>query len=373
MKYFLLFSLLFPFQALLSQIVIEITPSDSVCYRDSVTIVSTLENPVSGKIGYQWQKNFIDYPGATDSVFIIQKMSLTDVGYYSCILLIDNLPADTSETVFLYMHPRMKVDTIFRFNDLGCYSECKGQFKTAISGGTPFSVYPPYIYEWGGGKSQDTIVFGLCPNSYTLTVTDSMGCSIDTAYLVDYLKSPKVDFKFSPRDTIYLTNPVITIAFADSMRPLISNWTWEFGDSAKLANENPVTHVYEGSGSKKVKLKYTDLNGCDTVYEHELTVKVAELDIPNVFTPNGDTRNDKFEIRLKGESKTEDFRQAYLSNEFEVFDRWGRKVFSKDNYKSEDWDGGNLSDGTYFYVLRCVSYWGNDNYHGAVTILRGNK
>jgi gliding motility-associated-like protein len=267
----------------------------------------------------------------------------------------------------------MNVDTIYRYNDLGCYSECKGQFKTAISGGTPFSVYPPYIYEWGGGKSQDTIVFGLCPNSYTLTVTDSAGCSIDTAYLVDFLKSPKVDFKFSPRDTIYLTNPVITIAFADSMRPLISNWTWEFGDSAKLANENPVTHVYEGSGPKKVKLKYTDRNGCDTIYEHELTVKVAELEIPNVFTPNGDTRNDKFEIRLKGESKTEDFRQAYLSNEFEVFDRWGRKVFSKDNYRSEDWDGGNLSDGTYFYVLRCVSYWGNDNYHGAVTILRGNK
>ena len=33
-----------------------------------------------------------------------------------------------------------------------------------------------------------------------------------------------------------------------------------------------------------------------------------------------------------------------------------------------DWDGDNLPDGTYFYVLECVGKYRNDRYQGAVMI-----
>lgn len=370
MKYPLLFFITLFCYTGFGQVTIEIKPSDTIiCFRDSIAFESLITGSFTGTLAYQWQKNSGNINGATDSIYSIPVAKEADTGFYRCILFLNGVVADTSNTSRVRMHPPMKIDLLKRMNPLGCHDECKGQFNAYISGGTRFTASPYYIYEWGGGKSQDTAVFGLCPNTYTFKVTDSMGCVRDTNYLVDYLKSPKILIKFSPRDTVYLTNPTVVISFADSMRSKIMNWTWEFGDSAKAVNINPVTHIYDGSGEKKVKLKYTDLNGCDTVMQKTLTVKVAELEIFNVFTPNGDLKNDRFEIRLKGEAKTRDYREAWLSNEFEVFDRWGRRVYHQENYKSEDWDGDHLSDGVYYYILKCQSQWGTDVFRGSVTIL----
>jgi gliding motility-associated-like protein len=241
-----------------------------------------------------------------------------------------------------------------------------------VSGGTQFKNYPPYIYEWGGGFSQDTIVFGLCRGHYTLKVTDSLFCSIDTSYFVDALKSPKVDFEFLPRDTIYLTNPNVQVFFSDTARPYMTNWTFDFGDSTIIPNLNPSSHTYARTGTFPVRLKFTDTNGCDTVITHDLVVKVAELQITNLLTPNGDLSNDSFKIKMidPGADPNIDFSEAYLSNEFVVFDRWGKKVFDKKGFKSEGWDGANLSDGTYFYILKCHGQYSDEVFKGSVTILR---
>ena len=93
------------------------------------------------------------------------------------------------------------------------------------------------------------------------------------------------------------------------------------------------------------------------------------MDVPNLFTPNGDQINDKFAIQLKDDRK-KDYREAYLGSELLVYDRWGRKVFNEVDYKSEDWDGERLSDGTYFYILKCTGQFGDDVLKGSVTILR---
>ena len=77
-----------------------------------------------------------------------------------------------------------------------------------------------------------------------------------------------------------------------------------------------------------------------------------------------------FEITIKGNA-TADWREAYISNEFIVLDRWGKKVYQQTNYRSGEWDGANLSDGTYFYILKCQGQFGDDVFKGAITILRG--
>jgi gliding motility-associated-like protein len=93
-----------------------------------------------------------------------------------------------------------------------------------------------------------------------------------------------------------------------------------------------------------------------------VTVKPLILDIPNVFTPNGDGKNDRFEIP---------YADIYISNEIVIFNRWGERVFSKSDYLN-DWDGGQMPDGTYYYVLRCVGYFREDVFKGAITILGSN-
>lgn len=62
--------------------------------------------------------------------------------------------------------------------------------------------------------------------------------------------------------------------------------------------------------------------------------------IPNVFTPNGDGRNDTFVIDYKGSEGLD----------LTIFNRWGAEVYRNTNYQN-NWDGGLLNEGTYYYLV----------------------
>lgn len=88
---------------------------------------------------------------------------------------------------------------------------------------------------------------------------------------------------------------------------------------------------------------------------------VTDLIIPNVFTPNADGKNDTFNIPGL---------ERYPENELSIFNRWGSAVLEKKPYKN-DWDGSQLSEGTYFYLLKVKmanNTW--EVYKGFVTIIR---
>ena len=85
-------------------------------------------------------------------------------------------------------------------------------------------------------------------------------------------------------------------------------------------------------------------------------VVVDSLAIPNVFTPNGDEFNARFEIdqRLTGSGLV-------------IYNRWGKEVYQSSNYQN-DWDGGDVPAGVYFYELSgayCI-----DKKRGTLSILR---
>jgi len=370
MKYISIALLLFSGITAAGQITCTIRPSDTiVCFRDSVAFTTFVAGYGPDTVTYYWQKNLTNMPGKTDTVLMIPSVDLGDTAFYRCI--VKNGPDSAiSNTAHLRMHPKMNFDTLYRYNELGCPGICKGQFKTLVSGGAP-----PYFYNWGGGHSQDTIVFGLCPGRYWLFVTDTNHCTLDSSYFVDVLKSPKVRFTVLPGDTVYLTNPTITVTFPDTALPYLTNWTWDFRDSVKVPNVNPAQHTYANIGDYAVRLMITDLNGCDTTIVQNVLVKYLNLFIPNVITPNGDGKNDQFLIKEKVAEKNYnviDLLEVYLSNELIIYDRWGRKVYNQNNYKSGDWDGGNLAEGVYYYIFKGVGQYGNDAFHGSVTILRGN-
>jgi len=172
-----------------------------------------------------------------------------------------------------------------------------------------------------------------------------------------------------------LSNPLVTVSFQDSLLKYLTNWEWDFGDSTLVPNLNPASHNYKTVRKFIIDLNITDLNGCDSTISHEITVKTAKLKIPNVFTPDNDPNmvNESFIITIE-DSPEENFGDAYISNELSILDRWGRVVYSKANYRSSkyggDWKGENLSDGVYFYILKCHGYYGDEVFKGSVTILR---
>lgn len=72
-----------------------------------------------------------------------------------------------------------------------------------------------------------------------------------------------------------------------------------------------------------------------------ITTERCETKIPNVFTPNGDSKNDTFEIE-----GIEGFRGSML----QVFDRWGKLVYEEKDYRN-NWDAKDNADGVYFYIF----------------------
>ncbi|WP_158800643.1 gliding motility-associated C-terminal domain-containing protein [Pedobacter sp. L105] len=72
-----------------------------------------------------------------------------------------------------------------------------------------------------------------------------------------------------------------------------------------------------------------------------INVSLINLFIPNTFTPNGDGRNDTFQIVGK-----EDFD----SIDVVIINRWGSEVYHNRNYQ-DNWDGSNLGEGTYYYII----------------------
>ena len=77
------------------------------------------------------------------------------------------------------------------------------------------------------------------------------------------------------------------------------------------------------------------------------TAENQDCFVPNIITPNGDGRNDVFEVPC--------LEASYPNNNVRIFNRWGDQVYEKDGY-SNDWDGrfkGNpLPAGTYFYLIQ---------------------
>ena len=65
------------------------------------------------------------------------------------------------------------------------------------------------------------------------------------------------------------------------------------------------------------------------------------LEVPNIFTPNGDGNNDVFLVNAKHMN----------SYSIVIYNRWGKKVFESTD-ATQSWDGKNVVDGTYYYVLK---------------------
>jgi gliding motility-associated-like protein len=75
---------------------------------------------------------------------------------------------------------------------------------------------------------------------------------------------------------------------------------------------------------------------CDDLKDLLQTIK-----IPNVFTPNGDGRNEFFEIKNLSQ---------FLGNKLTIYDRWGGLVYEAVNYNS-NWNATGVDPSVYFYQL----------------------
>lgn len=129
---------------------------------------------------------------------------------------------------------------------------------------------------------------------------------------------------------------VVTAVFDENNTSGILSW---IGPDAFSSNQNPIIITRAKTGI--YSLTVTNPSGCTTTKDIDVIRTFCE--IPNMITPNNDGSNE--ELNLIG----------FDVNKIEIFNRWGRLVYEKNNYSNE-WHGQNqkgekLPDGTYFYLI----------------------
>ncbi len=217
---------------------------------------------------------------------------------------------------------------------------------TAISSGTNVG------YNWSGptagsiisgGNTSSPTIAG--PGNYTVTITDQTnGCSTTTVVTVS---QPGIHAAF-------VANPItgmapLAVNFTNQSTGA-TNYNWIFGDGHTSTSVNPA-ETYTASGTYTVAL-ISRSGGCaDTAYTVIFVESGMTIEIPNVFTPNGDNANDVFFIKSTGVKEMS----------LVIFNRWGEKMHD-DSGSQASWNGNTphgskVPDGTYFFMVKAL---GND-------------
>lgn len=134
----------------------------------------------------------------------------------------------------------------------------------------------------------------------------------------------------------------------------------ENGASADLRIKTKALQPGVIHNTAKVSADQEDPNPANNISTTKTSV--AGIIIPNVFTPNGDAKNDTFEIPGI----------ALFENEITILNRWGGTVYFKKGYQNE-WTGQGLNEGTYFYLLKLKIGTNWEVYKGYITLLRNKQ
>lgn len=180
-------------------------------------------------------------------------------------------------------------------------------------------------------------------------------------------------YKFEPTTGLCAKDKIITITYVPEIQAEIKSecvnanyilfltavgnafnanntFVWKDETGTVIQGENSATldvSTYMGSSTqvKSFPLNYSveikTLEGCITT--KTFTIESAYCNIQNGISPNGDNKNDYFDL------------SNFDINQFSIFNRYGMKVYTKIDYKTE-WigqtdSGETLPDGTYFYNI----------------------
>jgi gliding motility-associated-like protein len=302
---------------------IDLGPDSSICYHDSIYL-----QPGDDFAYYEWQD------GSFASTYHV-----TSSGIYS-VSVMDEFGCTDEDDVELILVYAPTADL--------------GEDQLLCSGNTITLEAPvgPYTYYWNGVEGTATYKVSE-GGEYTVQLLNICGDASDSIF-VEEIETPEVDLG---QDV--LLNPGESIEL--DAGPGFDTYLWQDGStnqillvtSESVNVPDPVYYVEVTKGPCK---------GSDTV---EVVVFIVEL--PLVFTPNNDGKNDIF-LYMKDSWK------GITSHHMSIFNRWGEQVWESEHFE-EGWDGrqnGKLvADGTYFWVLEL--YYGPENIkqvqQGTVTVL----
>ncbi|MDB3905348.1 gliding motility-associated C-terminal domain-containing protein [Crocinitomicaceae bacterium] len=166
------------------------------------------------------------------------------------------------------------------------------------------------------------------------------GCFSDTTEInISIIPNPQAQIQFSSNPLVVNLDLESADLSSTSVNP-IDSWNWTL-DGSEVSSDSLYLSSFAIPGSYDICLNIIDEDGCTDLICETLLVVPAELQNINVITPNDDNINDNLEFQ---------YLEFYPENEIYIFNRWGNLVYYAESYDNS-WTGGDLTEGTYFYVL----------------------
>lgn len=234
-----------------------------------------------------------------------------------------------------------------------CPNVCDGSLTVSSSGGLA-----PYTVNVTNDLGNQVGQSNLCTGNYVIMVTDALGCESASKDII-ISTSTDIDYTKSPDQLICLDESInITVSTLTSGTTL----TWSDGTTTEtqsispLINTNYPFEITSGTCTVKDTIKITVI---------DCTEDTSMVSLPNIFTPDGDSKND-FYVPLILHNVTVE--------SFVILNRWGNVMVEfKDNNIKWDGktDGKDASDGTYFYIMNYKDLTSTSfQQHGFIQLIR---
>ena len=155
-------------------------------------------------------------------------------------------------------------------------------------------------------------------------------------------------------------------------------YSWQDVEGAGKVNSSlvltPDCSIFSNGARERSFTFYFSLQDdpCFTSITDTLSLKVLfrerelsfdDVKLINVFTPNGDNKNEYFEIANLPEDACYNKLEHII-----VYNRWGKILYDTTN-RNFRWDGEDYPAGTYFYQIKYTDF----TYKSSLTIIRGDK
>jgi len=235
------------------QIVANPIVTNATCFSMCDGNITTSATGGTGALTYSW------FPGMQTTTSITGQCS----GNYT--LTITDANGCVLTTTFTIGENSILTSTVTSTND-SCNGSCDGTATVVVSGGTL-----PYTYAWTGGQTTSTAT-GLCAGTFTITVTDAIGCIHS--------------------NSVIITEPASLVSNISGVNPLCNGDCNGSVSSAPTGGTPPYTYLWSngcatsactGLCAGTYTLTLTDANNCLVTATVTLTAP-APITLTDVVT-----------------------------------------------------------------------------------------
>jgi gliding motility-associated-like protein len=274
----------------------------------------------------------------------------TQTGFY-----VDNLISSIGCDSIVQLDLTVADDPNYRLDAAVTPPSCPGETDARLEILVTPAGYPPYQYYLDEGSPASSPLFtGLGAGRYTVGIIDRFGCSAEQVVTINDPDILQLDLG---------DDLTLSLGQQYDFQPNISaegNLTFQWSPATGLSCTDCRRPTLTALETETYTLEVSAAAGCRVRDQITITVdKNYKVYLPNIFSPNGDGRNDRFTVFSDGA------RVAQVLH-LRIFDRWGNQLFNRQNFAPDDetlgWDGRvqgqPAPNGVYIYQVE-VAYVDN--------------